>query len=706
MSPVSATYWGIPGYVIFWVLFVVAVGLFAQRAYFLFRLLRLGKPENRFDRIGERIKTMLVEVVPQWCSLKTVTGKDLSGIGHALLFWGFSLFLISYIIFIGLAGGFGLSPVIEGTTFETVYLSILDIAAVWVILVLIWAAIRRYIVRPERLQISAEAAIILIVVFSLMVLHFCIEGFGLAGSGTIPDWPFVGAAFARYLSGTGISKSTLAGISQGAWWLHYMVILSFMVYIPRSKHLHVLASLVNAFFKPLGPKVVLEPVPVEAENFGASKIQDFKWKDLLDLYACAVCGRCHANCPAHLSGKTLSPREFIHNLKEHLLEEGPELLALAVKAKASSETSGESPGENPPETQVATQAETTAETQATTASKEMIGAVVTEEEIWACTTCGACQEVCPVNIEHIRKIIDLRRNLVMAQSKMPESAQLMLRNMQQRGHPWAGIQSMRLRGDWTTDQQLKVLAEGDNADTLFWVGCTGALVERNVQATLSMTRVLKAAGVDFAVLGDAETCCGDPARRAGYEFQFQIMAEQNIEIFKSYNIKEIVTSCPHCYNTLKHEYPQFGGDFKVVHYTQLISDLIRQGKLKLTNELNSKLTYHDPCYLGRYNNVYQEPRGILQAIPKTKLEEMERSKDTGFCCGGGGGLMWIEEQPGTTKINQVRLEDALKTGAETVVTACPYCLQMFEDSIDHKGVKDSLKARDLVELVEAAMKQS
>ncbi len=694
MSPVSETYWDVPGYVIFWVLFIVAVGLFAQRAYFLFRLMRLGKPENRFDRIGERIKTMLVEVVPQWCSLKTVTQKDLSGIGHALLFWGFSLFLISYIIFIGLAGGFGLSPVIEGTTFETVYLSILDIAAVWVILVLIWAALRRYVVRPERLQMSAEAAIILIVVFSLMVLHFCIEGFGFAGSGHIPDWLPVGAAFARFLSGTGISKTTLIGVCQAAWWLHYMVILGFMVYIPRSKHLHVLASLFNAFFSPLGPKVVLEPVPVEAETFGASKIQDFTWKDLLDLYACAVCGRCHANCPAHLSGKTLSPREVIHNLKEHLLEAGPELLArkLASQTAASSESSGGTPAE--------IQAETPTKT------KEMIGGVVTEEEIWACTTCGACQEVCPVNIEHIRKIIDLRRNLVMAQSKMPESAQLMLRNMQQRGHPWAGIQSMRLRGDWTTDQELKVLAEGDSANTLFWVGCTGALVERNVKATLSMTRVLKAAGVDFAVLGDAETCCGDPARRAGYDFQFQIMAEQNIEIFKSYNIKEIVTSCPHCYNTIKHEYPKYGGEFKVVHYTELIADFIGQGRLKLTNELNSKLTYHDPCYLGRYNSVYQEPRRILQAIPKTKLEEMERSKDTGFCCGGGGGLMWIEEQPGTTKINQIRLEDALKTRADTVVTACPYCLQMFEDSIDHKGVKDSLKAKDLVELVEEAMKKS
>jgi Fe-S oxidoreductase len=289
---------------------------------------------------------------------------------------------------------------------------------------------------------------------------------------------------------------------------------------------------------------------------------------------------------------------------------------------------------------------------------------------------------------------------------MPESAQLMLRNMQSRGHPWTGIQSLRLRGDWTSGLELKILAEGGNANTLFWVGCTGALVERNVEATLSMTRVLKAAGVDFGVLGDAETCCGDPARRAGYEFQFQIMAEQNIEIFKSHNIKEIITSCPHCYNTIKNEYPRYGGDFKVVHYTQLIADLIRQGKLKLTNELNSILTYHDPCYLGRYNSVYLEPRRILQAIPKTKLEEMERSRNKGFCCGGGGGLMWIEEQPGTTKINQMRIEDVLKTGAETVVTACPYCLQMFEESIEHKDIKDSLKARDLVELVEAAMKQS
>jgi len=677
VSPVSATYWGIPGYSIFWVLFAIASGLFAQRLYFLFRLMRLGKQENRFDRIGQRIKTMLVELVPQWCTLKTVTRKDWAGIGHALLFWCFSLFFISYIIFIGLAGGFGLSPVIERTTFEIIYFSILDIAAVLVTVALILAAIRRYVIRPQRLEPTLEAGIILILVFALMVLHVSVVGFNYATHEVHASCPPLGAILAGFLSGTGLAQGTLEAAYRGVWWLHYMVILGFMVYIPRSKHLHILASLVNGLFKPLGPKVVLEPIPLEKqETFGVSKIRDFTWKDLLDLYACAMCGRCHVNCPAQLSGKSLSPREVIRNLKEHLLEVGPGLLA------GEAEASSESP------------------------AKTIIGDVVTEKEIWACTTCGACQELCPVNIEHIRKIIDLRRNLVLAQSKMPESAQLMLRNMQLRGHPWAGVQSLRLRGDWTSGLELNILAESDNAHTLFWVGCTGALVERNVKATLSMTRVLKAAGVDFGVLGDAETCCGDPARRAGYEFQFQIMAEQNIEIFKGRNIKEIITTCPHCYNTIKNEYPRYGGDFKVVHYTQLIADLIRQGKLKLTNELSSTLTYHDPCYLGRYNSVYLEPRWILRAIPKAKLEEMERSRNMGFCCGGGGGLMWIEEQPGTTKINQMRIENVLKTGAETVVTACPYCLQMFEESIEYKGIKDSLKARDLVELVEAAMKQS
>ncbi len=678
MSPVSATYWGIPGYVIFWALFALALGLFLQRIYFLYRLMRLGKRENRFDQIGKRAGGALVEIVLQRCSLKGITRQDRAGIGHALIFWSFCLVLVSYIIFIGLAGGFGLAPLITHTPFETAYSSVLDIVAVVLALVLILAAIRRYALRPQRLEASAEAAVILMLIFSLAVLHVLEGALDLAARGAHSFWPPLAAAVAGLIGGAGLSQGTLEAGYRGVWWLHYLVILAFLVYVPRSKHLHILASFPNTYFRPLGPKLALEPIAVEEqETFGVSKIEEFTWKDLLDLYACAVCGRCHVNCPAQLSGKSLSPRDFIRNLKGHLLEAGPALLA--GQTGASSQTKAEP------------------------SRKAMIGEVVTEEEIWACTTCGACQEVCPVGIEHVRKIIELRRNLVLTQEKMPETAQIMLRNMQSRGHPWAGIQSLRLRGDWTSGLDLKVLAEGDRAKTLFWVGCTGALVERNVAATLSMTRVLRAAGVDFAILGEAEACCGDPARRAGYEFQFQIMAEENIETLQSHGIREIITSCPHCHNTIKNEYPRYGGDFQVVHYTQLIADLLAHGKLRLTNGMGTAMTYHDPCYLGRYNGVYQEPRQVLQAIPRTRLEEMERSQSTSLCCGGGGGHMWIEEQPGTTKINQLRLEDILKTGAGTVVTACPYCLQMFEESIEHRGMKDMLRARDLVEVVEAAM---
>ncbi len=680
MSPTSATYWGIPGYVIFWVLFAIAFGSFLQRFYFLIRLIGLGRQENRFDSFGRRIISALSVISSQWCTLKSVSRTDLAGIGHALMFWGFGLFLVGYLIFIGLSGGFGLSI---PSAFESAYFSILDMAGLFVIAAIIGAAFKRYIIKPERLERkeSPEEKILLVFLLttmtSLMVLYYCVEGFRYAAYNITTSLSPIGGALASFLTSTGMSPATLLVSYQAIWWLNYVILLAALVYAPRSKHLHPLFSPANILFKSLGPKMVPEPLqPEETETFGVSKIQDFTWKQLLDFYACTWCGRCQVNCPAQLTGKTLSPREVNLNLKEHLLEVGPGLLARKAEASSASPT------------------------------KTMIGDVVTEEEIWGCTTCGACQDVCPVNVEHVRKFIDLRRNLVLSQNKMPESAQLMLRNMQSRGHPWAGIQSMRLRGDWTNDQEIKILADGDTVNTLFWVGCTGALVERNVKATLSMTRVLKAAGVDFAVLGEAETCCGDPARRAGYEFQFQIMAEQNIEIFKSHNIKEIITLCPHCYNTIKNEYPAYGGDFKVVHYTQFIADLITQGKLKLANGLNSKLTYHDPCYLGRYNNVYQEPRQILNAIPDLELVEMDRSRNKSFCCGAGGGHMWIEEQSGTTKINQMRLDDALKTEAETVVTACPFCLQMFEESIEHRGIKDSLKAIDLVEIVESAMKQS
>ena len=670
-TPVSASYLNIPGYAIFWVSFAVAFGLFAQRIYLLLRLLRLGQKGERSENIGRRTKAMLIEVFPQWCNLKTVTRKDLAGMGHALMFWGFSFFFISYIIFIGLAGGFGLAPVLTDNTFETVYSSILDIAGVFVITAMVWAAIRRYVVRPERLERSLEAGIIMIMVSSLMLLHFCIEGFGFAGYGVTASWPPVGAAFAGFLSGTGIPESTLIAVYKGVWWLHYALILGFMVYIPRSKHLHILVSPFNVFFKPLGPKGALKPIKLEeAETFGVSKLQDFTRKDLLDLYTCAVCGRCHANCPAQLSGKALDPREVILNLKEHLLEVGPQLLS------GKTEASPENPG------------------------TKMVGEVVTEEAIWDCTTCRACQEVCPVSIAQMTKIVDMRRNLVLEQASIPETGEGALKSLEARGHPWRG--TTLARTDWAQGLDVKTLAEDSDIDILYWVGCTSALEERSTRVAQAVARLMKLAGINFAILGDEESCCGEPARRLGNEYLFQTQAQGNIELLKGYNIKKIVAACPHCYNTIKNEYPQFGGNFEVIHHTELIASLLKEGRLRIDKGLTGTVTYHDACYLGRYNDVYQPPRDILKSMPAAKLVEMERNRQRSFCCGGGGGHLWLEERSGR-RISEMRTEQAIDAKAQTIATACPYCLQMFEDAIKTKGAEESLKVMDVAELLSLAL---
>jgi Fe-S oxidoreductase/nitrate reductase gamma subunit len=632
----------------------------------------MGKPDDSFKNIGKRMLVFIRTTVVDVLAHRRFLRDPYPGMMHLMIFWGCIILLLAAAID-------AITHYIVGHIIGTTYLwfsLIVDIGGILALIGIILAAVRRYIWRPKRLNTLLDDDIGLALLAAILITGFMIEGLRQAATEikVHPDW-------AVWSPGGWVLAKAFSGMSQDAlffwhrflWWFHSVLTIGTILYaaLAFSKLQHIFVSLLNIFFRTLGPVGVPASIDVEkaeTEPLGVGAIKDFTWKQLLDLDACTNCGRCQDACPAWATGKPLSPRKVVQDLKVHMLK------AVNLQANQTEDV------------------------------PTLVGEAPNETEIWACTTCGACQETCPVFVEHIVKIIDLRRNLVMALSKMPETAQLMLRNMQSRGHPWAGIQSLRLRGDWTSGLEIKILAEGDTADTLFWVGCTGALAERNVAATLSMTRVLKAAGVDFAVLGEAENCCGDPARRAGYEFQFQIMAEQNIEALKSHSIKEIITTCPHCYNTIKNEYPKYGGDFKVVHYTQLIADLIGQGKLKLTNGLNSKLTYHDPCYLGRYNSVYQEPRRIMQAIPQTKVVEMERSRNTGFCCGGGGGHMWIEEQPGTTKINQMRLEDVIKTGAETVVTACPYCLQMFEESIEHKEMKDSMKAKDLVELVEAAMK--
>ncbi len=677
--PSREVFWNIQYSQVMYILNGIAVAFLVFSIYRRYKLWRLGRPDDCSKNIGERIgvfiRTMVVDVLAHRRFLR----DPFAGIMHLFIFWGFGILLLASALD---AITHYTNQHIIGTPYLWFSL-ISDLGGILALLGIIMAAYRRYILKPERLNSVLDDGIGLALIAAILITGYMIEGLRQAATelSLHPDWAGWspgGFVFAKAFAN--MSQDSLLSWHRVLWWFHAALTIGAFVYIALvfSKLQHIFVSPLNVFFRSLGPIGVPAPIDiedVESEMLGVGDIKDFTWKQLLDLDACTNCGRCQDACPAWATGKPLSPRKVVQDLKVHMLE--------AANNQADQSDN----------------------------ALTLVGEAPSEAEIWACTTCGACQETCPVYVEHIVKIIDLRRNLVLAHNRMPETAQQMLRNMQSRGHPWAGIQSLRLRGDWTSDLKLRILAEGNSAHTLLWVGCTGALVERNVAATVSMTRVLKAAGVDFGVLGEAETCCGDPARRVGYEFQFQIMAEENIELFKSYNIKEIITTCPHCFHTIKNEYPKYGGDFaegfpRVVHYTQLIADLVRQGKLKLTNELDSNLTYHDPCYLGRYNGVYMEPRQILQAIPRTELEEMERSRSTGFCCGGGGGHMWIEEQPGTTKINQMRIEDVLKTGAETVVTACPYCLQMFEEGLEHREMKNSLKAKDLVEIVEAAVKQS
>ena len=448
------------------------------------------------------------------------------------------------------------------------------------------------------------------------------------------------------------------------WWLHLAVILSFAIYIPFSKHIHMVAAPLNAYFRSLEPRGTLPTIDLETTpRFGAGRVQDFTWKQLLDGYACAVCGRCTDACPANITGKILSPMHIVENLKEHMISIGHQGAPDAEHIEP----------------------------------QPLIDHAIPEQAIWDCVSCGACMEECPVVVEHVPTIIDIRRNLVLEESKIPETGMNALLSMEQRGHPWRGTQFSRT--DWAEGLDVPTIADNPNAEILFWVGCTSALEQRSQGIARSMVKVLKAANVDFAILGEEETCTGDPARRMGNEYLFQIMAQQNIETMNQYNIKKIVTICPHCFNTIRNEYPQFGGDYEVLHYSQFVDGLINQGHIKPIKMIDTTLAYHDSCYLGRHNGVYDEPRNVARAIPGLKLIEIgSRCRERGFCCGAGGGHMWIEESQGD-RINHVRTDQFLETGADTVGVSCPFCLQMMTEGIQSKGQSDSKQSKDVLELL-------
>ena len=677
MNASKELFWNIQFGSVVYVLGIILVGIVAYVLYRRYRVWRLGQPDNRLHDIPKRIWSFVIFSIVDGLAHRRILRQPYSGIMHFLIFGGMGILLIGTFLH-------PLSHYFFHFLHGEVYLwtsLILDVAGLLILIGLIMAFFRRYIQKLDRLDNTIDDALILLIIFLIVVSGFVLEAARIAQTElqTNPEWAVwspVGFVIAKGMIGLG--DSVLLALHRAVWWIHLAIFFGGVIYVgvTFSKLSHIVVAPLSALFRSFRPKGV--PVPIDimnAESFGASKIQDLASKHLLDLDACVRCGRCQNNCPAYLTGKPLSPKRLTQNLKAHLLETASHSIVgkLGETAKADN------------------------------GNRSLIGDVVTEEELWACTMCGACEEVCPIFVEHTDKILAMRRNLALERAELPSTAQASLVNTQQRGHPWKGTTCSRT--DWFSDIEVVPVSESDDSSFLLWVGCTGALVERNMQVTAALAKLLTKAGIKFSVLGDEESCCGHFARRLGDEYLFQVQAEKNIETLKNYNVKKIITICPHCYHTLKNEYPQFGGKYQVFHHTEIIHDLLKKGKLELNTKIDKVVTYQDPCYLGRYSNIYKPPLKIIKAIPDIKLVQMSHHGSNGLCCGAGGGHMWIEELP-DQRVNQLRIKEAIQVKADIITTACPFCLQMFDDAIKTLEKEDSMKVMDLTELVEASSKPS
>lgn len=670
-------YWNIPEHLLIYVVAVVAVLIMLYGFYRNYLCWRLGKPEpgKRVDRVWDRIKTVLSNGIIQLRTLR----EPYPGLMHFFIFWGFVfLFLNAVVDFIEILFGWRLlygAPYLYAALF-------VDILGFLGLVGIILAAFRRYILRPDRLDNKADDALVLLWLALILVTGFFLSGLRIIATGDPwVAWQPVSATAASIFSGLSLEGQKL--FHHVLWWVHAGLVMGIFVYLPYSRLSHLVFGPINQFCRSLAPKGLLTAIDFEQEEtevFGVEKIEDFTWKQLFDTDACTRCGRCQDNCPAYLSGKPLSPKKMTQDLKEHLHAKAP----LLIKARLAKEKSG---GEQ----EAAAADEKTQEL----LNRVVAGEVIEEEEIWACTTCRACQEQCPVFVEHIQKTVDLRRYLVLTESRFPGEAQLAFRNMENNYNPW-GV-GWATRADWAEGLGVKILAEESNVDYLYWPGCAGAFDDRNKKVATAMVKILQAAGINFGILGTEEKCCGDSARRLGNEYLYQTLAQENIETMKQYNVKKIITQCPHCFNVFKNEYPQLGGEFEVIHHTQFLWSLIREGRLKPAQGLSEVVTYHDSCYLGRYNDIYQEPRRIIMRVPGVKLVEMPRHLYRSFCCGAGGGRMWLEESIGK-RINEMRTEEALQVKPGVVSTACPFCLTMLDDGIKAKEA-ESVKVMDLAEIL-------
>ncbi len=682
---------------------VVALAIAARRLWWLKRLALTGQPAP--DRIasvrshpGRDAEVQATEVVGQRKLLKW----SVPGAAHAATFWGFIVLILTIIEAYG--DLFDRTFAIPGIGHWAAIGFLEDLFAVGVLAGIITFTVIRFRNNPRKegrasrfFGSHTRAAWVVLGMIFLVILTLLLYRGAQEDTKVFPyphAWAFASWVIAQVLHplGTGVNS-----VLEAVFLLAQIgVIMAFAVIVVYSKHLHIVLAPVNVLFSrrpnalgPLEPmrsngKVLdFEEADPDTDVFGLGKIEDFTWKGLLDMATCTECGRCQSQCPAWATGKPLSPKQVILDLRDHAFAKAPYLLAPSDEARDALPDAVKAEAARP------------------LVGGSDVNGVIDPDVLWSCTNCGACVEECPVDIEHIDHIDGMRRHQVLIESAFPVEAAGMLRNLENKGDPW-GMGAAR-RADWITELDFEIpVVDGkipDDVEYLFWVGCAGALEDRAKKTTKAIATLLHQAGVTFAVLGPAETCTGDPARRIGNEFVFSMLAQQNIETLNEAAPRTIVASCPHCFNTISREYPQLGGNYEVIHHTQLLARLVQQGKITPTERIEEKLTYHDPCFLGRHNKVFTPPRQILDAVPGVRAEEMHRCKNRGFCCGAGGARMWMEERIGK-RINTERIEEALALSPDTISTSCPYCLVMLGDAVAAK--KANGEAKDTLEVIDVA----
>lgn len=658
-APLDITLHGIEK-IIFILIWGIGLAIFAYEAYFYIRLLLLFGPEKRWDNLGRRFSNLIKYVFGQ----RRLLDQLVMGTAHFLIFWGFIVISLGTINFFGKGLSENFALPILGTVLRGPFLLLLDLFSLLVILGILIAVARRFFPNSARMPRGWEAAIILILIGGLMLFDLLSDGCNMASQGKYEAASFVGSTLGHLFANMNLPIATYQGYAHLFWWAHLLFFLAILTYVPISKHMHVFSSAPNVFFARLEPNGKLSTPKLEdAEEFGVTRVEQFSWKQLLDSYSCTECGRCADQCPASNTGKPLSPRTIIMQLRQHSQKKAPFLF----------------------------------KGQTDKFEEQFIEGVITEDVIWDCTTCYACMRACPLLIEHIPVLMELRRSLVLNEGRISSQGAQALKNIEKAGDPW-GL-GQKKRSEWYQGLDVKHISEKPDAEYLFWVGCAGALDARNVKVSQATARLMNKAGVSFAILGEDEICTGDPARRLGEEYLYQTQAQAVVEMLNELKVKKIFTNCPHCFNTFKNEFPDFGGNYTVYHTHELLSQFIKDGRLKVSGDPVGEITFHDSCYLGRHNHIYEPAREIIDSLPGAKRIEMKRSQEWSFCCGAGGGRMFLEEDRGT-RINVNRSEEALGTGAKTIGLACPFCMTMITDGVKTLDKIDDVKIKEITELLD------